>query len=90
MIRTHFPPGEMRGNIVAGIWEKAVQDKVIDLAVIDAMRGISSDAHGELFDKWWKSVEEQFDANVKNGHGFPIVWGKYKKLRRFDKRFQTY
>ena len=89
MIGAHFPPGEMRGNIVAGIWEKAVQDKVVDLTVFEAMRKVGSAQHGELFDGWWKSVQGQFEKDG-NGHGFPIVWGKNKKLRRFDKRFDTY
>lgn len=89
MICAHFPPSEMRGNIVAGIWEKAVQDKVVDLNVYESMTKIGIEEHGELFDGWWKGVQAKFDKDL-NGYGFPISWGKNKKLRRFDKRNDTY
>jgi len=89
MIGVHFPVGEMRGNIAAAMWEKALQDKVIDVALFESMKKVGGENHGELFDVWWKGTEKLFVKDV-NGYGFPMVWGKNKKLRRFDKRFDTY
>jgi hypothetical protein len=84
-----FPVGAMRGNITAAMWEQAVQDKVIDLSLYEAMRRIGSQSHGDLFDEWWKKVEGRFVKDM-NGHGFPLVWGKNKNLRRYDRKLEAY
>lgn len=89
MISGHFPVGAMRGNIAAGIWEKAVQDKVVDLSVFKAMSNLGNLKHGQIYDEWWKKVEGDFKQDA-NGYGLPMVWGKNKNVRRFDKRFDTY
>jgi len=89
MIGAVFPVGEVRGNIAAVMWEKAVQDKVVDVPLFEAMKKVGSEEHGELFDGWWKSTEAKFVEGV-NGNGFPIVWGKNKKLRRFDRKMDSY
>ena len=89
MMNVHFPAGEIRGNIAAGMWEKAVQDKVVDTGLYESMKKLGSVEHGQLFDNWWKSMEDKHNPDV-NGYGFPVVWGKNKKLRRFDKRFDIY
>jgi hypothetical protein len=89
MMKALFPVGAMRGNISAAIWEQAVQDKVIDLSLFEAMKKISSQSHGDLFDEWWKKVEARFVKDV-NGHGFPLIWGKNKNLRRYDRKSEVY
>jgi len=89
MIGVIFPVGEVRGNIAAVMWEKAVQDKVIDVPLFEAMQKVGRAEHGELFDNWWKSTEAKFVKDV-NGHGFPMIWGKNKKLRRFDRKLDSY
>lgn len=89
MMKALFPVGAMRGNISAAMWEQAVQDKVIDLSLFEAMKKISSQSHGDLFDEWWKKVEGRFVKDV-NGHGFPLIWGKNKNLRRYDRKSEVY
>lgn len=89
MIGVIFPVGEVRGNIAAVMWEKAVQDKVIDVPLFESMKKVGNAEHGELFDNWWKSTEAKFVKDV-NGHGFPIIWGKNKKVRRFDRKLDSY
>ena len=89
MIGANFPVGEVRGNIAAVMWEKAVQDKVVDVPLFEAMKKVGGEEHGELFDGWWKSTEAKFVEGV-NGNGFPIIWGKNKKLRRFDRKMDGY
>lgn len=90
MMEAVFPVGAMRGNIAAAMWEQAVQDKVVDLSLFEVMkRFANASSHGEMFDVWWKKVEGKFVKDV-NGHGFPLVWGRNKNIRRYDRKSDTY
>ncbi len=90
-IRIHFPISEMRGNISCGLWHKSTTEKVLDKNVIESMKLLSNEGeHSEEFTKWWKKTEEKYDPENKDGYGYPKSWGRNKKLRRFDKRFDLY
>mmetsp|Transcript_16209 Transcript_16209/g.30651 ORF Transcript_16209/g.30651 Transcript_16209/m.30651 type:complete len:485 (+) Transcript_16209:81-1535(+) len=89
MMEVLFPVGAMRGNISAAMWQQAVQEKVVDLALLETMKRMSNQSHGELFDEWWKKVEGRFVRDV-NGYGFPLVWGRNKNVRKYDRKSEAY
>lgn len=92
MMNVHFPIGEMRGHIAVGIWEKCLQDGVVDENVIHSMIEFGDNkSHGEMFDTWFtKSIKSVWNSKERNGFGFPVSWGENRRLRRFDKRFDVY
>lgn len=89
MIGGLFPVGEIRGNFIRVMWEKAIQDGVLDLELFHTVQQVADEQHGELFDTWWKNTKSKFVKDV-NGYGFPISWGKNKNTRRFERSSATY
>lgn len=92
MMNAHFPVGEMRGHIAVGMWEKCLQDGVVDENVIQSMMEFGDNkSHGEMFDGWFlKSIKSVWNPKERNGFGFPVSWGEHRRLRRFDKRLDVY
>jgi hypothetical protein len=92
MMNVHFPVGEMRGHIAVGMWEKCLQDGVVDENVIKSMLEFGDNkSHGEMFDSWFSNtIKSSWNPKERNGFGFPVSWGEHRRLRRFDKRFDVY
>lgn len=90
-LKHHFPISELRGNIACGMWQKCITDKVLDMHVYEALKKLSDEGNHSLdYDRWWAKIEGQFTGKDTNGYGFPIDWGKNKRVRRYHKRINLY
>lgn len=92
MMNAHFPVGDTRGYIAVGMWDKCLQEGVVDENVIRSMMDFGDGKpHGNMFDSWFlMNIKGVWNKDERNGFGFPVSWGENRRIRRFDKRLDIY